>query len=335
VDEPVVGFDGDHGVGFLAGQGARLGHYVGFVVVDDDEFSMLADNLQEVGLDVKIPSPRRRYANVGGGRRIAAIIWGESPPEIALLHGGAQNAHTWDNVALALQLPVVAVDLPGHGRSDWHPERDYSVRTMSVDVAEALRHLAPKASMLVGIGLGAPIALGTADVLGPSIDRLVMVDSVAGVHVPGGERPPSQAATNVAAFTAHERFDSFEAMLNTTMAYNPGRTERSLRRGLLHNAHVMADGSWTWRWDPAQRAPRDFAFEALTEALGRFEGPVLLVRGEQSDVVTLDAVDAFKRQHSRSRLVTIAGGHHAVQGNRPLELAQAVRSFRHEIDSGS
>ena len=193
---------------------------------------MLAENLEEVGLEVEIPSPRRRYCDVGGGQRVAAITWGESSPSVALLHGGAQNAHTWDTVAMALGLPAVAIDLPGHGRSDWRSDADYGVRTMALNVAEALRHLAPKASMVVGIGLGAPVALLAADVLGPKIDRIVMVDSLAGVRLPGDERPPSQAATNVAAFTAHERFGSFEAMLATTMEHNPGRTERSLRRGL-------------------------------------------------------------------------------------------------------
>ena len=43
---------------------------------------------------------------------------GEAPPELVLLHGGAQNAHTWDTVALALRRPLVAIDLPGHGHSD-------------------------------------------------------------------------------------------------------------------------------------------------------------------------------------------------------------------------
>ena len=46
-------------------------------------------------------------------------MWGEGDPEIVLLHGGSQNAHTWDTVAMALRpRPLVAIDLPGHGHSD-------------------------------------------------------------------------------------------------------------------------------------------------------------------------------------------------------------------------
>ena len=46
-----------------------------------------------------------------------------TPPELVFLHGGAQNAHTWDTVALALGRPLVAIDLPGHGHSDGGTER--------------------------------------------------------------------------------------------------------------------------------------------------------------------------------------------------------------------
>ncbi len=62
---------------------------------------------------------RRESVEVDGGRKVSALVWGSEPPEMVFLHGGGQNAHTWDTVALALGVPLVAVDLPGHGHSDW------------------------------------------------------------------------------------------------------------------------------------------------------------------------------------------------------------------------
>jgi pimeloyl-ACP methyl ester carboxylesterase len=55
----------------------------------------------------------RRTVDVVPGRAVSAIVWGADAPEIALIHGGAQNAHTWDTVALALGRPLVAVDPSG------------------------------------------------------------------------------------------------------------------------------------------------------------------------------------------------------------------------------
>ena len=84
-----------------------------------DEFGLFADNAAEFGLPYDgPPTVRREFVAVDDDRRLSALVWGDGPPELVLLHGGAQNAHTWDTVALALGRPLVAVDLPGHGHSD-------------------------------------------------------------------------------------------------------------------------------------------------------------------------------------------------------------------------
>ena len=73
-------------------------------------------------------------------------MWGDGEPELVLLHGGAQNAHTWDTVALALDRPLVAIDLPGHGHSDGPAAtaRSTARAENAEDVAAAIRALAPE-----------------------------------------------------------------------------------------------------------------------------------------------------------------------------------------------
>src|SRR5450759_5509931 len=85
-----------------------------------DEFGLFHENAEEYGLAWNGPPTVRRVAVpvASDGRKLSALVWGDRPPEIVLLHGGAQNAHTWDTMALALDRPLVAVDLPGHGHSD-------------------------------------------------------------------------------------------------------------------------------------------------------------------------------------------------------------------------
>ena len=83
-----------------------------------DEFAYFADNAAEYGLAYDGPPTVRRDAvRLPDGRGLSALVWGDGPAEYVLVHGGAQNAHTWDTVALALGRPLVAVDLPGHGHS--------------------------------------------------------------------------------------------------------------------------------------------------------------------------------------------------------------------------
>ena len=77
-----------------------------------DEFSLFRDNADEAGLRWHgEPEVHRVSTDLASGRRISALVWGDGPPELVLIHGGAQNAHTWDTVALALGRPLVAVDV--------------------------------------------------------------------------------------------------------------------------------------------------------------------------------------------------------------------------------
>jgi pimeloyl-ACP methyl ester carboxylesterase len=72
-----------------------------------DEFGLFHENIAEFDLDVdEVPPVVRIDTSVpdgdGGSRTVSALRWGSGDPELVLVHGGAQNAHTWDTVALAL-----------------------------------------------------------------------------------------------------------------------------------------------------------------------------------------------------------------------------------------
>src|SRR4051812_39991760 len=128
-----------------------------------DEFSMFEDNATEVGLPWSGPPVvRRESVDVGDGRSVSALVWGTESPELVFLHGGGQNAHTWDTVALALDRPLVAIDLPGHGHSDWRDDHDYGPGANEPAIATAMRALAPDADALVGMSLGGMTALRVA-----------------------------------------------------------------------------------------------------------------------------------------------------------------------------
>ena len=87
--------------------------------VSYDEFSMFHENASEYGIAYAGPPVvSREFISVDGTRKLSALKWGTGSPRLVFLHGGAQNAHTWDTVALALDVPLLCIDLPGHGHSD-------------------------------------------------------------------------------------------------------------------------------------------------------------------------------------------------------------------------
>ena len=145
------------------------------------------------------------------------------------VHGGAQNAHTWDTVALALGCPALAIDLPGHGHSGWRADGAYTPVNLADDVAVAVAAHAPEARLVVGMSLGGLTAMELA-VRHPELVRhLVMVDITPGVN--------QQKAKAIIDFVdGPQEFASFDDLLERTIEFNPTRSESSLRRGILHNA---------------------------------------------------------------------------------------------------
>src|SRR5829696_7429829 len=226
-----------------------------------DEFSMFHENAEEFGIPYAGPPvARRESVEVGPGHRLSALVWGDAEPELVLLHGGAQNAHTWDTVALAMDRPLVAIDLPGHGRSDWRDDHHYSPPTLAADVEVAVREMAPEAELLVGMSLGGLTALCLTARAPDLVRRLAVVDVT-----PGTDR--AKAEPIITFVSGPERFGSFDELLERTVAHNPTRSVSSLRRGILHNAREDPDGSWRWRWDPERPSQRRVDFGDLWAAV--------------------------------------------------------------------
>lgn len=300
---------------------------MGDPLASTDEFHDLPERAAEAGLawsgTLKI---ERCCARLPDGRKVSALAWGGSSPEVVLLHGGAQNAHTWDTVALAFDRPLLAIDLPGHGHSDWRKQGDYGAHVLAKDVECAMRELAPRARMLVGMGLGGAVARRVADQGSGSLQLVALID--AGPGRPSQEQPrSSKAGETVKAFVSGDlRFGSFDEMLARTRRFNPGRSESSLRRGVWHNARESADGSWTWRWDPALRSVDHSAVEPPEPTPHGPPIPLLIVRGGLSDVLSEEAAADLAREPGIVGVVTIEGAGHGVQGDQPVELARVLKA---------
>ncbi|MFZ4517651.1 MAG: alpha/beta fold hydrolase [Microthrixaceae bacterium] len=286
-----------------------------------DEFAYFHENCDEYGLTLGDPPRVERVEHaLDDGRRLSGLRWGEGPPRVVLLHGGAQNAHTWDTVALALRpVPVLAVDLPGHGRSDWRTDRAYDPVSNAADVAAMVEALAPDAEVLVGMSLGGLTAVALTDARPDLVRRLVLVDITPGVT-------RDKAAEVHAFIEGPQSFGSFGEIFARTVEFNPTRTPESLRRGILHNAHRAGDGTWEWNYDrrPLAGDPQAMGPERLWDAIGASTVPLLLVQGGVSPVVDDDDVAELQRRRPGARVVVVDGAGHSVQGDRPIELTELL-----------
>jgi pimeloyl-ACP methyl ester carboxylesterase len=292
-----------------------------------DEFALFHENAEEFGLPYDgPPTVRREAVALDDGRSLSALVWGEGAPELVLLHGGAQNAHTWDTVALALDRPLVAIDLPGHGHSDGGRNGSVDLVTNADDVATVIRALAPEARVVVGMSLGGLTALTLADRHPDLVRSLVLVDVTPGVD--------EQKADSIIAFiNGPESFPSFSEILARTIEFNPTRSESSLRRGILHNAVQREDGSWVWRYarfradEPAEGGGLPDRSH-LWEAVARLPMPVLLARGMRTGTVVADDDEAeLLRRLPSAQVERFQEAGHSIQGDMPVELARTIERF--------
>ncbi|HET6382358.1 MAG TPA: alpha/beta hydrolase [Armatimonadota bacterium] len=94
---------------------------------------------------------------------------GETGPRVILIHPIGFDCHTWDLVAPSLQAryQIAALDIPGHGESDWLPEADYRLPSLARRVLQFLDELLWRDAVFVGNSIGGGIALAAA-LLAPS-----------------------------------------------------------------------------------------------------------------------------------------------------------------------
>lgn len=295
-----------------------------------DEFGLFHENAAEYGLAYDAPPLVRRQAvPLGEGRSLSALVWGDAPAEIVFLHGGAQNAHTWDTVVMALGRPVVCIDLPGHGHSDGPRTATGALEQNAADVATAVRALAPEAAAVVGMSLGGMTTLALAAHAPELVRRAVLVDVTPGVNA-------KKAEQIIAFVNGPESFDSFDDLLARTIEYNPTRTVASLRRGILHNAIQRDDGTWVWRYArhrASERAaegsmPRVPDAAQLWDVISASTAPLLLCRGMRPQSVVDDDDEAeLRRRRPDARVVRFTDAGHSIQGDMPLELAATIDEF--------
>jgi pimeloyl-ACP methyl ester carboxylesterase len=281
-----------------------------------DEFGLLPENAEQIGAEAILPVER-----IESGP-ISAMRWGGDSPAIVFLHGGGQNAHTWDTVILGLGLPALAIDLPGHGRSAWREDGDYGPKLNAETLRPILRDWAPAPRLVVGMSLGGLTALRLAATEPALVPELVLVDVTPSAPERHEEMTKAQLGA-VALVKGDRTFDSFEAMLDVTVAAAPNRDRKSLRRGVFHNTKRLDDGTWTWRYDSFRKGD---GFEGLWDDVPSITMPTTLVRGANSFFVNDEDAEAFANGapgFKTTHVVPDAG--HSVQGDQPKALVDILR----------
>lgn len=262
------------------------------------------------------------------GLRLHYLDWGnEHLPALILLHGFAQQAHSWDFAALALRdrYHVVAVSLRGHGDSDWSPDGRYLPYDQLRDLDRLVDDLQIRSYAVCGLSLGGRVALLHGLSHPPGLRSLIVVDV--------GPEVTRAGTGRIRAFVERKTvWDSFEAMAEDVAHYTRRRRPIEQVRGSLHHAaRELPDGRWTWKYDPKLRqrlaSGPPPATPSLWERLHSLTCPTLLVRGGESDILAADVADRMRRTIPDCEYAEIPGAGHLVPGDNPVAFIEVVRPF--------
>jgi pimeloyl-ACP methyl ester carboxylesterase len=271
---------------------------------------------------------------VDGVRIVADRLGDPAAPAVVFLHGGGQTRRSWGRAAAAVAArgwQAITVDFRGHGESDWSEAGDYRVTTFAKDVLEVLRHLPPR-PVLVGASLGGFTAMLLAGELSQATVRaVVLVDIVPHMNPSGASRIHDFMYDRM-----ESGFDSLEEVADAIQEYNPHRPRPTDLDGLRTNLR-RRDDRWYWHWDPkfidgTSALPPIEVTEvdrlyAAVDAILRNGVPMLLVRGQVSDLVTEERADEFISRFPQIDFVDVGGAGHMVAGDRNDLFAEAVVEF--------
>ncbi|MGQ0843373.1 MAG: alpha/beta fold hydrolase [Sporichthyaceae bacterium] len=247
---------------------------------------------------------------------------------VLLVHGGGQTRGSWGRAVQALAdhgARAVAVDLRGHGDSDWSDDGAYDPVDYAADLREAARALGPQPVVLVGASMGGWASLLAAPSLGPAVAGVVLVDVVPRLRVAGAERVIDFMRS------APDGFADLEAAAEAISAYLPHRRRTGVSPGLRRNLRQRADGRWVWHWDPRMVHGRQIDVNGrrreLEEAAARTLAPIMLIRGALSDVVDDEGIAEFRMLVPSLQVVDLGGAAHTAAADDNDAFVGAVLDF--------
>lgn len=267
------------------------------------------------------------------GLRLVGDAWGSpDAPPVLLLHGGGQTRHAWGGTAKSLAQQgwyAIALDLRGHGDSEWCPEGDYMIDTYVADLHKVLGNFRQK-PVLVGASLGGMTSLvAEGESPQPISTALVLVDITPRIEQEGADRI-------LAFMTAYpDGFASLEEAADHVASYIPHRPRPKDNSGLAKNLRLGSDGRYRWHWDPNMINPRRRRRdpERMIAAARALKVPTLLVRGKISDVVSDATTQEFLETVPHAKYIDVAEAGHMVAGDRNDVFSKAVIDFLVDVKS--
>lgn len=252
-----------------------------------------------------------------GALALAARTWGarDAPPILAL-HGWLDNAATYDRLAPLLGARrTIALDFPGHGRSQHRPAgTHYHFVDFVADTINAADALGLERFTLLGHSLGANVAGFVAATIPARISELILLEGFGPFSAEPASAPTQllQSAREMRSL-ADKRMPVYGSLAEAAQArQQAGDFDFDSAMILSRRGTRACAGGYTWRSDPALRIKSPFYLseEQVAAYLRAIEAPTLLVRATRGLPVRRPEIEARYEHVRHLQVRDVQGGHH-------------------------
>jgi pimeloyl-ACP methyl ester carboxylesterase len=256
------------------------------------------------------------------GLRIHYLDWGtDGKQPMILLHGIARVAHAFDHLAphFSKNYHVIAVDMRGHGDSDWDPKGEYMVEDYVKDIEGLAARLNLRNIVLWGNSTGGRVAQVFAG-LHPELTAAVIAEDV------GPERPKEISDRRASRMSVEENgWASLDELLAYVKKANPNTPEKVLRSLAQHGSKRRADGRIVWKRDPA--IGKGFVPTELWKIVRQIKAPIIYILGGASTIVPAETQEQLRQALPQVQIVTLPGLGHYPSDEKPDDFLAVVDTF--------
>lgn len=255
--------------------------------------------------------------------RLHVHEWGPADaPPLLCLHGVTSHGIRFRRLAQERfgNFRVIALDLRGHGHSDWEPPWD--LETHVADVIETMDSLGLGRVDLIGHSFGGRTALELAARHPQRVSRLVLYDPAVWV-------PPPVALQRAEEMRKDESFASLEEAINARLVTDPKTPRVYLEEEVPEHLRLMDDGRWRYRYTRAAVVAA-YGEMAKPPPLAEVQAPTLLIRALGAEVVPEAFADMCRDTMPDCTVVTVPNGH-IVMWEAFDETAELTLSFLQDL----
>ena len=257
-----------------------------------------------------------QYLAPGGLHRMAYLEWGaaDNPRVLICVHGLTRCARDFDFLARELEghYRVVCPDVPGRGESDWLKNpMDYVAPTYVNATVALVARLGVESVHWVGTSMGGLIGMTLASLAETPITRLVLNDVGPVLTAASLER----IGTYVGKAPRFPSVDAAEQYVRAACAPFGPHSDSQWRILTEHVLRGDPAGGYRMHYDPAIAVPFNAEKERkdmdLWKVYDAIRCPTLVVRGEQSDLLTRETAVQMAARGPRAKVTEMKGVGHA------------------------